>query len=117
MVICLTVSSNGVTTVFVLHFQAETVHKDKVTLQELKCQINHHPTSNLETVPPKETVVICDFRVCFLLFIFLRKSPWSSFVPEPAQPELQQEELTEVITTKCAALLFTEQHLPEVKGK
>lgn len=101
MVICLTVSFNGMTTVFALRFQPETVHS-------LRTDVSDKSPSNLQTVPLRQTGVICDFGVCFLLLIFLRKSLWSSFVPEPAQPELHHEELTEGMTTESASLLFTE---------
>lgn len=43
--------------------------------------------STLQTVLLKDTGVICDLRSCFLLFIFLRKSLWSSCVPNPALPK------------------------------
>lgn len=74
--------------------------------------------SRLKTLPLKGTQ--CDLQLQgfrFLLLILLRKSLWSSFVPEPAESELQPKELTEGMTTKHVALLFAEQHLTEVKGK
>lgn len=57
--------------------------------------------SRLQTLPLKGNQ--CDLQLQgfrFLLLILLRKSLWSSFVPEPAESELQPKELTEGTTTK-----------------
>lgn len=74
--------------------------------------------SRVQTLPLKDTrgdLELQNFR--FFIVHTPEKITWISFVPEPAESELQHKELTEGMTTKYVALLFTEQHLPDVRGK